>query len=278
MLGSGLQTKRYLLDNLLFVVCSIVLYSHFKFHFMNTTLNATNMQEAIDALPSKQIKTPKMPVGIYIQEGENLYHWCQEDKEKLTASGLDWKLVEELPERCEALSYAQSTWTSERHIKEEAEKEWAEKSPVAYQLRAELLHTFRYAFRRRPDLLGIIPEISKGNGHADMLQDLNDLSVFGSDNPGPLAADNYDTSNLKTAAAMSADLSELLAKANGERLNKGEYKLKRDKAYTYLKQLVDEIRECGKYVFWREPERVRGYRSEYLRKQNIRRNVKNELP
>ena len=33
----------------------------------------------------------------------------------------------------------------------------------------------------------------------------------------------------------------------------------RDKAYTHLKQAVDQVRECGQYVFWRNEARLKGY-------------------
>lgn len=35
-----------------------------------------------------------------------------------------------------------------------------------------------------------------------------------------------------------------------------------------MKALVDEIREAGKYVFWKDEIRYRGYTSEYWRKRN----------
>jgi len=37
----------------------------------------------------------------------------------------------------------------------------------------------------------------------------------------------------------------------------------RDQAFTYLKLAVDEIRECGKFAFWRNPDRLKGYISKY---------------
>lgn len=43
------------------------------------------------------------------------------------------------------------------------------------------------------------------------------------------------------------------------RENDSEAMLVRDKAFTYLKQAVDQIRECGKFVFWRNPDRLKGY-------------------
>lgn len=240
---------------------------------MSNTQNSTQTQEAIKAIPDNETKTPNMPVGIYAQEGENLYHWCQTDKEELIAAGLNWELIEELPARCEALREAQSIWNSERHIKEEAEKEWKDKSPSAYELRDGLLHTFRYAFRKNSEMLAKVAVIAEGDGHADMIQDLNDLYVLGSKNTAPLTAIGFDSALLTQADTSAEAMAELLARANGERLEQGESKLVRDKAYTYLKQLVDEVRACGKYLFWKDKERLKGYRSEYVRKYNKRRDT-----
>ncbi|PKQ66469.1 hypothetical protein BZG01_10595 [Labilibaculum manganireducens] len=40
----------------------------------------------------------------------------------------------------------------------------------------------------------------------------------------------------------------------------------RDRACTYLKQLVDEIRAYGKYAFWNDEEKQKRYSREYQRK------------
>jgi hypothetical protein len=54
--------------------------------------------EVLKAIPDDQIKSPKnIPLGIYTQEAEYLEKWCQDDKEELTAKGLDWAVVEDLP-------------------------------------------------------------------------------------------------------------------------------------------------------------------------------------
>ena len=52
-------------------------------------------------------------------------------------------------------------------------------------------------------------------------------------------------------------------------------KLMRDRAYTYLKQLVDEIRAYGKYAFWDNEEKQQRYSSEYLR--NSRKTKKEKI-
>ncbi|MDB4335132.1 hypothetical protein OAA06_02100 [bacterium] len=65
---------------------------------------------------------------------------------------------------------------------------------------------------------------------------------------------------------MANEMSEILAITNGEKAEDGAAKQLRDKAYTYLKEIVDEVRRVGKFVFWNNPERVVGYRNEYYAK------------
>lgn len=50
--------------------------------------------ETLQKIPDNQIKTPKnIPVGVYIQEAENLYQWCQQDKDALIAYPGNWSLI-----------------------------------------------------------------------------------------------------------------------------------------------------------------------------------------
>jgi hypothetical protein len=58
-------------------------------------------------------------------------------------------------------------------------------------------------------------------------------------------------------------LADLLSRATSERGDNNQARVTRDKAYTLLKQALDEIRECGQYVFWRNPQRLKGYVSQY---------------
>jgi hypothetical protein len=82
-----------------------------------------------------------------------------------------------------------------------------------------------------------------------------------------------DATLLDTAATTADELAALLATVNGERQEHSEIKTLRDRAYTLCKNLVDEIRACGQYALWRNPDRVKGYASEFIRKQNRHRAV-----
>ena len=241
---------------------------------MSNTEDYNQKLDEIRAIDENQVKQPNMPVSIFIQEGEDLYTWCSTDKEILTSKGLDWTKAEDLPVCLGALREAQSQWNAERNTQEEAGKVWRDKAPAAYDMRDTLLHDFHYAFRNDPVLLGRVSAIADGGGHADMIQDLNDLAVLGKENPGLLSAIHFDATLLDEAATTADELGQLLALVNGDRQEHSEIKTMRDKAYTLCKNLIDEIRTCGQYVFWRNEDRVKGYASNYLRRQNRQRKQK----
>ena len=221
----------------------------------------------IDAIPEKVVVSPNLPVAVALQEAEDLLEWCKDHKEKLVKADLDWALVEDLPQRIGACRYSQSQWQKEYKSMEDAQKEWNQKSPDAYALRDDLLHHFFRAFRKMPDLTGRVQKIAEGSGHADMLQDLSDLAVLGKANTEPLTKIGLNLGLLDQAATTSEQLAVLLAKANGARLSDNSLKIIRDKAYTHMKEGIDEIREAGQYVFYRNEDRKKGYVSAYTKKR-----------
>ncbi len=181
----------------------------------------------------------------------------------LIKAGVPETLFNSLEPRMGALRYGQSIWQLDRFSKEEVAQEWAAKSPLADELRSELEHTFRYAFRARPDLMTKVQQIKEGTGNQDLVQDLSDLAVLGEANLALLQKVSFDETKLAAAAASSVELSSLLAIMNGERSDSNSSKRTGDKAYTLLKTTVDEIRGPGKFVFWKDAKRLKGYKSIY---------------
>lgn len=227
--------------------------------------------EVISAIEESQIKTPHhIPVAVYIQEANTLYHWALADEEALTAAGLSWELVEDIPLRCEALIKTEASWQTQKNVEKKCSREWNKRSPLAYELRDRLLSDFRFAFRNHPDLVKTIRAISKGKSHADMIQDLNDLSVVGKANLQLLEAINFDISLLDEAARTASEMAALLAEVNSSGQERSEAKKIRDQAYTHLKGAVDEIREYGRYVFRKNEERFIGYRSNHIKQVKSR--------
>lgn len=242
---------------------------------MSSTTDYNELLPQIQAITPDKTVTPTMPVDVYVQEAENLYHWSLDDQVALAAAGLAPDLITKLPVRAGACREAQSLWIKERNTRQQAEQDWKDHSPEAFDLRDQLLHAFRYAFRNEVGLLARVEEIAQGDTNADMVQDLNDLSVLGKANADLLVTIGFDLLQLDTAATMSDQMGDLLGATNGERQRDSEAMIIRDKAFTYLKLAVDEISQCGKYVFWRNPDRLDGYTSDYWKRRN---SVKEKAP
>jgi len=237
-----------------------------------TTLEAFELKlPIIKAIPAGQIKmSHNMPIETYVQEAENLHNWCLEDQEALTTVKLSWDLVLDLPVRCGALREAESRWQKKYLNEEAAEKLWKETSPRAYALRNDLLDHFRFAFRHDEKLAKKIRKIAEGRTQADMIQDLNDLSVLGKGQPEYLEAINFDMPLLDKAALWSGEMASLLAVVVGDRAAAGAAKKLRDQAYTHLKEAVDELYGYGQYVFRDSEERRKRYCSEFLQRRRAK--------
>lgn len=221
------------------------------------TVETTISNEVLATIPVSSVRLPTVPIDAYVQEAYDLYEWIAEDQEPLTNAGLEAVFITDLPNRAKILRQAQSIWMKERYSKEEAQREWDERAVDAYALKESLEASFKFAFRKHPDLVAKVNVIAEGTGHTDMVQDLSDLSVLGKANENLLLSIGMDLSDLDQAAQWSGELATLLAKVNGERNDNNRAKLQRDKAYTHLKEAMDEIRITGKYVYRKEPEKVR---------------------
>lgn len=218
-----------------------------------------NVLPEIEAIEEAAIKVPNMPIDAFLQEAANLEVWCKPDIPKLMTVGVDKSVFEALPHRTAALRYAESVWVKSRLGKKEAAREWEVRSLQAIELKDAMEHSFRFAFRKHEDLLAKLRQVEGGSGQADLVQDLSDLAVLGKSNQSLLEKVGFEAQQLTTATVASEELSILLASKNGERLSANTTKVIRDKAYTYLKEVVDEIRQAGKFVFWKDKERRSGY-------------------
>ena len=238
---------------------------------INEKLNELNSMTDLEA------KSPSMPVSIMLQEAANLHEWCLKDKNALSAAGLDWTLVDDLELREGALRISQAKWSSEYKSYQDCQAEWKIASPEAFNLRDELIHHFYHALFEIPNEYSKVQRIDEGGSNADMIQDLIDLSELGMKHSEALTAIGMDLSLLDQARAKSFDLAGLLAKVNGAITETSPMLEVRNKAYTHLKETLDEIRRVGQYVFWRNDVRLKGYASAYNRKMNqIRKRKENQ--
>jgi hypothetical protein len=147
-----------------------------------------------------------------------------------------------------------------------------------YDLRNQIAHHFYYAFHDSPSLIAKVNTFLEGNIHAHMIQCLNNFSVLGRANQELLTSIGFDLTLLDQAAQKCDELASMYAAASRDRQDFSAVKKIRDQSFTHVKEAVDKIRKCGQYVFWRNAGRVKGYRSNYLRRIRLRNTRRKTLP
>ena len=212
-------------------------------------------QEQIEGVPLEEIKLPNQPIDDFAASTETLAVEAAEDRDELAAAGMDITIIDEVPPLSGALRYCQALWMSEYRAQQQAQKQWNEQSPKAYELRDGLLHHFSFAYRDDEEIKKKVMRIREGGSHADMVQDLVELAVLGQKYPDQLQSINFDVAQLEQARTLSKTMAELLAASNGAEDESNETKIRRDKAYTLLADKVSTIRKYGRYVFWKDDDK-----------------------
>ena len=231
--------------------------------------SATDDNELLLHIQAINVVDTTIPVNVLVQEAENLFLWCQNDRDQLIQAGLDWTKVDRIPICAKICREAQSMWLRDSKTINEVDLLCNAKSSIALDLLGEMSHDFLYAFRNDDQLLATLDSIVKVINRANMVQTLNDLAVMGGAHKPLLEVIRFDLAKLETAASLAPELASLIAQKNVNKKLKSESKEMRDKAYTYLKELVDQLRNCGKYKFRKNPERLAGYKSDYWKHKNI---------
>lgn len=233
---------------------------------MTEIVNYSKEIEEINALADEVVKPIAIPVNDYLQEAENLYQWCLPDKDQLTNRGLNEVFISSLPIRTAICREAQAKWAVEQKAINDAKKTWKEEWPIAEKFLEQIIADCRYAFRKNENLLKSVTKIANGKTNAEMIQSLSDIAELGTKNIELLMATNFDVTKLETAKNSSSRLATILAQVNQETDVKNTALVFRNKSYAYLQIAVDEVRNCGKYVFREDEKHVKGYFSEYNHK------------
>lgn len=232
----------------------------------DTTTNTKTIEERVMEIPKEEVVKLTIPVKTAIREAGKLQSYATEDKEALIARGLAPEKIEELGVRADFLSDKETIWTRKYDTGITNTKAWDEKVAEASLLQRELKHDFQFAFRNNKEALRRLKKVTDGRGNDDLAQDMSDYPGLGAEYPDELAAIKFDNNKLVRANELSDELNNLLRVVNGaQNSSLRPEKEMRDRAYTYLKLLVDEIRSYGKYAFWNDEEKQRRYASEYLR-------------
>lgn len=242
---------------------------------MAITKNMTTLKKMLIDMEKRPRLAPKnIPVSAYVQEAANLYRLASDDREALEGMGLSPASINQLNERLELLAEAEADWNNVKRSRSSGRVRFDLKWREAEAFMSDLRHHFHYAYRNDPELKKRLSALFAGRSQAAVIQNLYNLAVFGQRNSCPLAAVFFDMKLLERAADLSEELASLLAEAKLSQREKSDAKKLRDLAYSYLKQIVDEVKNCGRYVFRKDSLRRKGYASAYLRERNEKQSLR----
>lgn len=220
--------------------------------------------EVIEAI--QKVAKPNLPIPVAIEEAEELYLWVQSDRAALERVGLSWQLVDDLPLRAAACRYIEGEWQNHLSTTSDAEKEWIQKRDQAKALSVDLALALRFALGRKLNVLGAQKPTSRHLNQAAFIEYCYNIAFLAAGYTEQLQAVGFDLSRLDGACDDAEHLSVLLARVTTERGEQYILRNQRNRAYTHLKEAVDQIRRCGKFAFASQPERLKGYASAYGRK------------
>ncbi|WP_321308416.1 hypothetical protein [Marinifilum fragile] len=236
---------------------------------MNTISIQPNISEQISNIKKEEILHISIPVDVYLQEAEDLAQWMVKDLEKLAKIGITQAQLDDLQERISALREAQTSWVEDKKSMPAIQDQWNKIAIATESLKQDLIASYRFAFRNHPELLSKVNKMARNKKQVDLVMDTGKLAMLGEFNSNLLQAIGFDMNKLKQAQQLSEESSDILAELNNFKIDGRETKRFRDQAYTYLKLLMNQLKEGGKYAFRNDPERLKGYKSEYLNKKNL---------
>lgn len=229
----------------------------------------TCYEENIDKIMSiesnKTIKST-IPHKIVISESQELKIVLDEDVDALTARGLNPLIQEELSKKIAAYTYAVALCELNTQNNSSIQLNWNSKKEESYALKKKIIHEMEFAFSEKPQALKQLAEVKKGKSHKEMLINLLELEIIGRGYADLLRKTYFDFSLLEKLKTLQKEVTRAYAdmKLHGNQINNTV--VVRDKAYTWLKETINEIRKYGKFVFSNDPNRLKYYKCEYFQK------------
>ncbi len=226
-------------------------------------------KDAIMAIPEDKVVYSNLPVEVSVSEATQLATAAEDDRPTLLHSGLAAAILDALPIRAAAYLYAVALYFIVSRTDPESLRRWKELSRRGYEVFRYLKRYLTFAYRNNEELSDTMSRIREGKGHKDMILDLLSLFLLATKHPEPLdAIPAFDKNMVQEALTLHEELNTLYARISTESTEASEAKLTMNRAYTYYKDVADEVKEYGQFFFEGTP-RYAAYVSTY--RSNLRR-------
>lgn len=230
---------------------------------MTTAL--TELTPTLTAIPAADVERPDIPMPEYLQEILELLTFLTQNPaqaERLKKVGFGPDKVEAVAKAHAASQEAETNWNvaSGRNKPQKA----LEDEKKGYEARSAAMAACRWNLRADRHAQGVLDEVQQGEGIPDLIQDQRVLASLIDSNAAAFAKD--ETFDPVTRAAELRTLAATIeSNAAGVRtdLTQAQAIDLRDRAYTHLDTLADELKEAGRYVFRLERAYLRFFQNRY---------------
>ena len=233
----------------------------------------------LQALPLDQVQAPSIPIADLHEEASNLLYYLVDmtkPEHPLTARGAGLVQVKikvtELEDFATAISAsreAQAQWTVASSRSKSEDQVQREAAGIAH--RARIVAASRYHLADDAQVQDKLDEIQEGEGIADLIADLEALTVLVRAHAPVYEGDT--TFNPHAEAELAANLAVTIAA--GQALYAANPPARelldlRDRASTFLERLLARLRLAGRWAYREHPEILKHFASKYARERRLR--------
>ncbi len=214
------------------------------------------LREQLLQLPPNVLCEPRVRLSVVVQEAKRLSATTRQRhiRSKLLAAGLADECLDVLDRAIHALRVAQGDMTRSRC----PDGDLADALDSALELRDEMVAACQWNLRQR-DVAAHLVRITDSSDLTELSLDLKELAQLVQQYASDFEFDGtFDGPECVRQALALAD--ELTATASGEVSE--EVRELRDRAFTHLANLMEEIRSAGRYAFRADPESRRLFAAE----------------
>jgi hypothetical protein len=175
--------------------------------------------------------------------------------------GLDWSMVEKLPEMLSACAKAEAAWYIYKKYYKSDTFTLKEEYSKGRKLRTDLAAELRKAFKIADDTRRL-PGFKNNWTRADIVQDLYDLAFIAKKNDA-IIKQKYIWELVTTAEQTARKLSKMTARHTINRPANSDQLQKRNEIAHELSSIISKIREIGRIAFKDDPKRIQCYYKKY---------------
>lgn len=234
------------------------------------------------AMNPEDVRIPNYATEELIFECYKINKLCLHDKEQLVTSGLSPQLIDNFIEKIKIYETAAAKYIAFGYNATKFKQEFDRLLNEALLVRKELIHYCNFAYRKNKNALKALEKVKNGRSKKDKIYDLVSFVELSKEFPDDLHKINFNWSLLEKIEHYHEKLKTLHAKTTVSPKEKTKLADIRNRAYTYLTNDLNKIKEYAQFVFWQDEKRASLYKREHkIRKKNKKvkeKKGKNSIP